>query len=105
MKYIIYDTTNHPVGISFDTWKDAEDYRAMYNRLDWVIKAAFNCPKRKSTDKQRRAVSFAKRWCKTTFKGDINDFYEVSDFLSDYLDIAKEIAEDAYISYWLEIKG
>ena len=33
-------------------------------------------------------------------EGNINDFYEVSDFLADYLDTAKEIAEDATSAYW-----
>ena len=44
-------------------------------------------------------------WCDITFEGNINDFYEVSDFLADYLDTAKEIAEDAAASYWSMLNG
>lgn len=89
-KYIVYDTTGNPVGVPFNTWKDAETYKIVYGRPDWTVKLAHIHIDRKSTERQRRAVSF---------EGNINDFYEVSDFLADYLDTAKEIAEDAAASY------
>lgn len=101
-KYIVYDTTNHPVG-SFSSWKGAEAYKIVHGRHDWSIRES--CTIRKSTDRQRRAVHFIEDWCGITFNGDINNFYEVSDFLSDYLDDAKEIANDACASYWSMING
>lgn len=58
-----------------------------------------------SKSNKRRAVSFVEEWCNISFEGNINDFYEVSDFLADYLDTAKEIAEDAAASYWSMING
>lgn len=54
---------------------------------------------KKSTKKQKNTVHFIESWCDITFEGNINDFFEVSDFISDYLDIAKEVALDAITSY------
>lgn len=34
-KYIVYDTTDHPVGVPFNTWEDAETYKIVYGRPDW----------------------------------------------------------------------
>lgn len=104
-KYIVYDTTDHPVGVPFNTWKDAETYKIVCGRLDWTVKLAHIHIDRKSTEKQRRAVSFVEEWCNVSFEGNINDFYEVSDFLADYLDTAKEIASDAAASYWSMLAG
>ena len=56
-KYIVYDTTGNPVGVPFNTWKDAETYKIVCGRLDWTVKLAHIHIDRKSTEKQRRAVS------------------------------------------------
>lgn len=104
-KYIVYDTTGNPVGVPFNTWKDAETYKIVCGRLDWTVKLAHIHIDRKSTEKQRRAVLFVEEWCNISFEGNINDFYEVSDFLADYLDTAKEIASDAAASYWSMLAG
>ena len=53
-----------------------------------------------TTDKQKRAVSFCESWLKIQFTGDINNFKDVSSFLSIYLEEAKPIAEDATSSYY-----
>lgn len=99
-KYIVYDTTGNPVGVPFNTWEEAEIYKTVYGRFDWIIEQVSIHIGRKSTERQRNAVSFVEEWCDITFEGDINNFYEVSDFLADHLDIAKEIAADATASYW-----
>lgn len=104
-KYIIYDTTDNPVGVPFNTWKDAETYKIVYGRPDWNIRLVHIHIDRKSTERQRKAVSFVEEWCNISFEGNIYDFYEVSDFLADYLDTAKEIAQSASKSYWLMING
>lgn len=44
------------------------------------------------TDKMKRAVEFCEQWY-TKFNGNINNYQEVSAFLSKYLKIAKEEAE------------
>lgn len=102
-KYIVYDTTGNPVGVPFNTWEDAETYKMIYGRPDWIIRLSIIRIDRKSTERQRRAVSFVEEWCNISFEGNIDNFYEVSDFLADYLDIAKEIAEDATSAYWSTI--
>lgn len=98
-KYIVYDTENQMVGVPFDSYKDAYAYKALKGRFDWNIRETYIKFSRNSTTKQRAAIHFVEEWCNITFEGDINNFYEVSDFLSDYLDAAKEIAEDAQASY------
>ena len=104
-KYIVYDTTGNPVGVPLNTWEDAETYKMIYGRPDWIIRLSIIRIDRKSTERQRRAVSFVEEWCNISFEGNIDDFYEVSDFLADYLDTAKEIAEDADASYWSMINN
>ena len=99
-KYIAYDATGNPVGVPFNTWEDAETYKMIYGRPDWIVRLSIIRIDRKSTERQRRAVSFVEEWCNISFEGNIDDFYEVSDFLADYLDTAKEIAEDATSAYW-----
>ena len=98
-RYVVYDTTGNPVGVPFNKWKDADVYRIVYNRPDWTIKQVTIHTDRKSTARQRAAVKFVEQWCDTTFEGFLDDYYEVSDFLADHLDTAKEIANDATASY------
>lgn len=52
------------------------------------------------TNRQKKAVAFCETWLKVKFTGNINNYTEVSDFLSLYLDEAKSIAEDAFSSYY-----
>ena len=42
-----------------------------------------------TTDRQKRAVYFCEQWLNVTFNGDINNFQQVSNFLSEYLKEAK----------------
>lgn len=58
-----------------------------------------------TTNRQKAAVHFCEQWLNITFEGDINNFQQVSYFLSIYLDEAKEIANDACASYWSMING
>lgn len=53
-----------------------------------------------TTRRQKAAVNFCESVLNITFKGDINNFDEVSEFLSEYLEQAKVIAEDAIESYY-----
>lgn len=102
MKYIVYDTTGHPVGVPFNKYEDAATYKIIYGRQDWTIKRVdtrrLNGNKR-STDRQKAAVRFCEQWLYCKFEGNINDFYEVSDFLSEYLEIAKDQYEEARCDY------
>ena len=49
-----------------------------------------------TSDKQKAAVHFCEKWLDVTFNGDINNFNQVSAFLSKYLEEAK--------SYYREIE-
>ena len=54
-----------------------------------------------TTPRQKAAVNFCETCIEEAhFDGDIENFKEVSDFLSQYLDAAKTIAEDATESYY-----
>lgn len=93
MKYIVYDTTGHPVGVPFNKYEDAATYKCIYGRQDWTIKRIDTrrlSGNKKSTDRQKAAIHFCESWLQIKFTGNINDFYEVSDFLSEYLELAKD---------------
>ena len=98
-KYIVYDSTHQKVGIPFNHLKEAIVYKEVYGNPNWKIHAVNVASSRKSTDRQKAAVRFVEMWCDIEFQGNINDFEEVSDFLSNYLNTAKGIAEDATHSY------
>jgi hypothetical protein len=53
-----------------------------------------------TTDRQKAAVNFCEEWLHIKFEGDINNFQEVSNFLSIYLDEAKIVSEDAIESFY-----
>lgn len=53
-----------------------------------------------TTERQKNAVAFCEEWLHIEFKGDINNFNDVSSFLSLHLDVAKAIAEDAVMAYY-----
>ena len=42
-----------------------------------------------TTNKQKAAVHYCEQWLNITFDGDINNYQEVSEFLSEYLAEAK----------------
>lgn len=53
-----------------------------------------------TTKRQKEAVYFCEEWLDISFEGDINNFNQVSNFLSMYLDSAKSIFDDAVESYY-----
>lgn len=77
---------------TFKTKKEAESFRAYYNRYDWNI--ILTKPFKQSTKKQKDNVYFCEKWLCITFKGDINNYYEVLNFLEVYLDDAKDAYSD-----------
>ena len=44
-----------------------------------------------TTSRQKAAVHFCEQWLNVTFEGDINNFRQVSNFLSIYLEKAKSL--------------
>lgn len=99
MKYIVYDRTGHPVGVPFNNYKDAATYKTIYGRQDWTIKTVNIKLTRKSTNRQKAAVTFVEEWLDIDFEGNLDDFYEVSDFLAEYLQLAKDQYEEAKCEY------
>ena len=51
------------------------------------------------TDKQKAAVHFCEQWLNITFKGDIEDKYQVSTFLEEYLQEAKDLYNEIKYEY------
>lgn len=97
-KYTIYDSTGTIVA-TLTTMKDALDFKHIRGNNAWTIKIIEPLKNRQSTPKQKGAVKFVEEWLNITFTGNINDFYEVSDFLSEYLDEAKQMYDEVYNEY------
>ena len=77
---------------SYGNWLATfRDYQAAYTfiisrqRYDWKIK------QKQVTERQKKAVVFIEEILDIDFKGDINNYRQVSDFLSEYLENAKEL--------------
>ena len=52
-----------------------------------------------TTDKQKAAVHFCEQWLNITFEGDIEDKYQVSTFLEEYLQEAKDLYNEIKYEY------
>ena len=103
-KYVVYDTTGNPVGVPFKTIREAEEYKAFNRRFDWTVRLIDINIWRESTPKQRGALTFCEGVLGIQFEGNRYDFYDVSDFLSEYLEEAKQVARELtclYSSYML----
>ena len=98
-KYVVYDTTGNPVGIPFKTIREAEEYKAFNRRFDWTVRLIDINIWKESTPKQRSALTFCEDVLGIQFEGNRYDFYDVSDFLSEYLEEAKQVARELTCSY------
>ena len=98
-KYVVYDTTGNPVGVPFKTIREAEEYKAINRRFDWTVRLIDINIWRESTPKQRGALTFCEGVLGIQFEGNRYDFYDVSDFLSEYLEEAKQVARELTWSY------
>ena len=98
-KYVVYDTTGNPVGMPFKTIREAEEYKAFNRRFDWTVRLVDINIWRESTPKQRGALTFCEGVLGIQFEGNRYDFYDVSDFLSEYLEEAKQVARELTCSY------
>ena len=97
-KYTIYDSTGTIVA-TLTTMRDALDFKHIRGNNTWTIKIIEPLKNKQSTERQKSAVKFVEEWLNVDFVGDINNFYEVSDFLSDYLELAKDQYEEARCEY------
>ena len=51
------------------------------------------------TDRQKAAVHFCEEWLNITFEGDIENKYQVSLFLQEYLQDAKNLYDEVKCEY------
>lgn len=91
MQYKVLDSEGNTVCI-FQSYKGASSF--MINKPGWRIEINNKTPSRRPTKKMIEAVSFVENILNIEFEGNIKDFYEVSDFLSNYLDEAKDRMND-----------
>lgn len=52
-----------------------------------------------TTDRQKAAVHFCEQWLNITFNGNIEDRYQVSIFLGEYLQEAKDLHNELRCEY------
>ena len=52
-----------------------------------------------TTNSQKAAVHFCEQWLNVTYNSDINNFQQVSNFLSEYLEDAKLAYEEIACEY------
>ena len=52
-----------------------------------------------STDRKKAAVHFCEEWLNITFEGDIENKYQVSLFLQEYLQDAKNLYDEVKCEY------
>lgn len=52
-----------------------------------------------TTNKQKAAIQFCEQWLNITFKGNIKDKHQVSIFLSEYLQEAKDLYDEIRCEY------
>ena len=52
-----------------------------------------------TTDRQKAAIHFCEQWLNITFEGNINNRFEVSIFLGEYLQEAKNLYDEIRCEY------
>ena len=52
-----------------------------------------------TTDRQKAAIHFCEQWLNVTFEGKINNRFEVSIFLGEYLQEAKNLYDEIRCDY------
>ena len=89
-KYGIVDSSNNYVR-TFLSYDEAKYFRDMNSRLDWII-IPFHNSDYKSTIRQQASVRWVENTLNKRFTGNIKSGLECSEFLSSYLDEAKQLA-------------
>ncbi len=92
---VVIDNTNHVIRI-FKTFTEADKFRISRSRFDWIIKEYSDY---KSTSKQQSAVKFCENILNIEFTGNINSGKDCSDFLSEFLEQAKQFYSELKCEY------
>lgn len=88
MNYNVFDSNNQKIA-TFKSYTNAVGFKMLAGKPDWTIKE--QQIKRKSTPKQKAALAFCEGILDVEYTGDREDFYEVSEYLAEYLDEAKSL--------------
>ena len=95
--YVLIDNTNHIVRC-VETYYEADCIRASVGRPDWRI-AQYHKADYRSTDKQRNVIRFCEYILGIKFTGKINSGLSCSEFLSQYLEQAKQFYSEIKCKY------
>ena len=95
--YVLIDNTNHIVRC-VETYYEADCMRASVGRPDWLI-AQYHKADYISTDKQRNAIRFCECVLGIKFTGIIESGKDCSEFLSQYLEQAKQFYSEIKCEY------
>lgn len=97
MNHAVIDSTNHIVRC-FKTYQEAECFIIVNNRLDWKI-VSYHKADYKSTARQQSAVRWVSYIFGIRFTGNINSGLSCSEFLSQYLEQAKQFYTEIKADY------
>ena len=93
----VIDNTNHLVRV-FNTYKEADNFRIANSRFDWEL-TLYHPVDYKSTPKQQSAVKWVEHIFGIRFTGKINSGLSCSEFLSQYLEQAKQFYNELKAEY------
>ncbi len=98
--YRVLDKYGHLLR-TFNTYIEAWEFRMVNHRYDWAICDVYQSAETdfQTTDKQKNAVKFVKDILQIEFKGNIDDWRDVSPFLNDYLQQAKNFILELKCEY------
>lgn len=96
-RYGVLDRTDHVLRV-FYTYEEAQKFCEINGRFDWTIFSFHKCDK-VSTKRQKAAVKFCEFWLNIKFTGNIESSNAVSEFLNEYLTVAKQFATELSCEY------
>ena len=97
MKVVVIDSTNHNVRY-FKTYHEAYCFKEANSRRDWKIILYYPADY-KSTPRQQSAVKWVEHILGIRFTGKINSGLSCSEFLSQYLEQAKQFYSEIKADY------
>ena len=98
MAHYILDSLGNRVA-SFRNYLDALNAKnILYQRPDWSI-LSIQPEIRKSTPKQKSAIEFCQDMNFPEFTGNLDNFYDCSSYLSEYLEQAKSMYQELSCEY------
>ena len=98
MEHYILDSLGNRVA-SFRSYLDALNAKnILYQRSDWSI-LSIQPEFRKSTPKQKSAIEFCQEMDFPEFTGNLDNFYDCSSYLSEYLEQAKSMYQKLSCEY------